>query len=130
NGDPSAVLRTQAAEVGRVDQFGPVGGELGDESVRLSAVGVVASADRLLEGVLGGEIDRLREAGHVGVAKRIDGDGVPLVRAGTAQVGRVGQHRVDHQRPAVVVGADPEADLAGRVQDVAAGDRTPACAGL
>ncbi len=85
-----------------------------------------------LQRIVGGEVQRGGVAGDVGVAGRVNRDPLPGVpfRAAAAEVGGVGERhrRVEHQRPVVVIGAEPDRYPPAR-EHVAAGDRPAPAAG-
>ena len=57
------------------------------------------------------QVGRVRGAKHVGVAGRVGGRKADHLVAAAAQVGRVAEDRVDHQRQRGVIGANVEPDL-------------------
>ncbi len=72
-----------------------------------------------------GKSDEEGVAGHIGAAARIDGDPLAEIDAASAQVGGVGEHGVDDQRPRGVVAAEAEADAIATEQ-IAGRHRPPA----
>src|SRR6185436_4802626 len=63
-----ARIVAEAAQVGRVDQRGAAGGELGDEGVRRAVVGG-------LEGIDDGEVERESVAGDIRLPRAVHGNG-------------------------------------------------------
>ena len=72
---------------------------------------------------VGREVGRHRVTGHVGVARRVHGDGGAEVRTGAAQVRGVVEGRIDDQRLRRVVRAHTEANLGGALDHVPTRDR-------
>src|SRR5437016_1227939 len=87
--------------LGGVDEGGACRVELRHEGVGLAA------AEGRLEGPRRRwEVAGTSETRHVGVPHGVDGDAEALVTATAPEVGGVGEHRVDDERPAPVVRRD------------------------
>ena len=101
HGDAVALVKAVAAEIGGVDEGGACRVELRHEGVGLAA------AEGRLEGPRRRwEVAGTSETRHVGVPHGVDGDAEALVTATALEVGGVGEHRVDDERPAPVVRRD------------------------
>src|SRR5258708_7487739 len=106
-----------AAQVGGVENL-PGGIELRDVGVRAKTVERAAGGARPLQGKIGA----IADSSDVGGALVVNGEGPTCGFAGmAAQVSRVGQDGVEHQRASVVVGANLEGALAGTLEHVLAG---------
>src|SRR5262245_28567832 len=71
---------------------------------------------------LGREIRRSGEAGHEGMAVRVDRDLHPPLLPGAAEKGRIHQYGINDQRPGRVISRDLETDLALTYERVTACD--------
>ncbi len=111
HGEAPAVLPT-AAQVGGVDERRAGGCDLGHEHV--------LAALRSLVGHQGREIEGVRASGNVGVAVPVDRDRVGVLRPASPQIGRVHEHRIDHERRAAVVGFHLEHRTVLALQPIAA----------
>src|SRR5262249_15724376 len=121
HGDTPAVVVVVGAEVGRIDDAGSRGVDLGHEYVRASGM------RRLQRAVArAGEIEGRGETGEVDVAGRIQGQLSEGVEPAGAEIGGVDQGRIDDQRPPAVVGADGEADFGDVAAAGAAAEQRPA----
>ena len=113
----------QSADVGGVDERIASRRQLGHECV------AEAGPERL-SGVHGRKVGRVRLAHHHDVASGIDGHGVGPLLVRSAEIRRVVQDRIDHERQALVVLADVEPDVSVRPHDVAPLDRSTRTARL
>ena len=109
HGDPVAVVLFAAAQIGRIHEGGPGRVELGDEGV-----GEAASIRVLNETARrAGEVCRVGEPGHIGVAGGVHGDPVAGVLVAATQIGGPGQHGIDDERLARVVSGELKRDVRG-----------------
>lgn len=115
--DRGRVLEAGAAEERRIHQRLAVGRELGHDDVVAAVVGRIDRARCRGPGAV------LVVSGDVRAPRGIDGDGIPVLLASAANVGRECHDRVDDQRPRAIPAAKVECDL-----DVIAGLRHAKCA--
>jgi hypothetical protein len=121
DGDGVGVVGVGAAEIGRIDKRTAVGRELRDKDVARHR-----ARDLALQWVRGREVGRRRRSGDVDGSRRVDGDIGTVVEVRSAEVGREGHLRIDHEREPRVDGAERERDLARAREHVARGDRPSA----
>src|SRR5208282_370432 len=98
-----------AAEVGRIDQLGSGRIEHGNEGIAAAAIGALML--RIARDCADREIARARESGQILVSGLIARRPVYVVKAGAADVGRVGDGGIYYQRTSPVIGGDAYSDF-------------------
>src|SRR6267143_2069011 len=112
-------LTAASPEIGGIEEGGAGGVELRYE-------GVAAAGERGLEGPqVGREVGRAGAARHIGVAESVHRDAPTLITPATAKVRGVGEHRVNDQRPGLVIGGHLKRYLVRAFHHVAASDFAP-----
>ncbi len=118
--DAKALIVADAAEVRGVDEPRARGIQLRHEDIALAAAegGLERPSSRR-------EIERFGEAGHVRIARGINGDRAAEVLGAAAEVRGVEQRGVDDERPAPVIGGHLEAHPTSALEHVATRDVPP-----
>ena len=110
HGNSVPVIEPGTTQEGGIDQFRSLGVQFGQENVgaanQVGPVVTLSFAVQALEGSGGGEKGGVGNTRHIGVPLPVNSDGKT-----SDPVGRVGQHGIDHQRPARIVAAQSKSHL-------------------